>query len=109
MISIRWIVFGCAFVGLTPAVSASQALIEAPGWAHVHAHCSGCHDISLVTSQRGDRAFWEGAIRWMQRTQNLWQFDPETEELILAYLSEHYGAGRPQRRAPLPAHLLPEP
>ncbi|MDA1075306.1 MAG: hypothetical protein O3A63_11180 [Proteobacteria bacterium] len=89
----------------TPQVAGS--LIRAPGWELVHAHCSGCHSITLVTSQRGERPFWKELIRWMQRTQNLWQFEPATEETILNYLATNYGAGRPQRRAPLAADLLP--
>ncbi len=83
-------------------------LIEAPGWKLVYAHCSGCHGLDQVASQRGDRTFWSGVIRRMQAQENLWQFDPRTEAQILAYLSSYYG--EPEfggRRAPLPARLRP--
>lgn len=84
-------------------------LVEAPGWKLVHAHCSGCHGLELVTAQRGDRAFWTAAIRRMQANENLWQFDPGIEDQLLTYLSRHYGvppfAGR---RAPLVASLRPD-
>ena len=96
-------------VGTAGAADPSDfGLAEAPGWKLVHAHCSGCHDLGLVTAQRGDRAFWTAAIRRMQAKENLWQFDPQIEDQLLTYLSRHYGvppfAGR---RAPLPASLRP--
>ncbi len=43
----------------------------------------------------------------MQEKQNLWQFDPATEEKIINYLAENYPPRRSQRRAPLPGDQLP--
>jgi hypothetical protein len=43
----------------------------------------------------------------MQESQNLWQFDPEVENQILDYLSTAYPPGGYQRRAPIPAELMP--
>ncbi|MEM8815106.1 MAG: hypothetical protein AAGE85_04725 [Pseudomonadota bacterium] len=82
-------------------------LIVAPGWQDVRAHCGGCHSHALVTQQRADRETWLGMIRWMQATQNLWQFQPATERAILDYLSKNYPARRNLRRPPLAPRLMP--
>lgn len=83
------------------------ALVQAPGWELVYAHCSACHSLQLVTSQRGDADTWLRLIRWMQATQNLWDLDPETEAGIVGYLAEHYPPRAGARRAPLPKELMP--
>jgi hypothetical protein len=46
-------------------------------------------------------------IRWMQASQNLWQFQPEIEEQILDYLATNYPPRTNRRRAPIPASLMP--
>ena len=71
-------------------------------------HCSGCHSLSLVTTQRGDRVFWEKTIRWMQETQNLWPIPAEQEDQILDYLAEHFAETDWGRRPNLPPELRPE-
>lgn len=91
------------------AVDEASGLIVAPGWQLVRAHCGGCHSYALVTGQRADRQTWLDIIRWMQATQNLWQFDPETEHGILDYLAENYPPQPNRRRAPIPPNLLPHP
>ncbi|MYH15598.1 MAG: hypothetical protein F4149_10540 [Gammaproteobacteria bacterium] len=95
-------------LGAGVAAEPEAGLIEAPGWKLVYAHCSGCHGLDLVTAQRGDRIFWTAAIRRMQANENLWRFDPHTEDQLLTYLSRQYGvppfAGR---RAPLAPSLQP--
>ena len=83
-------------------------LIKNPGWEHVRANCGGCHSLALVTQQRADRKTWLDTIRWMQATQNLWQFEPEIEAQILDYLAASYPPSPDQRRAPIPQSLLPE-
>ena len=83
-------------------------LIKGPGWQQVRAHCGGCHSHALVTSQRADRNTWLQMIRWMQDTQNLWQFQPETEAQILDYLVENYPPRASRRRAPILRSLMPE-
>jgi len=86
---------------------ASSGLIIAPGWEQVRAHCGGCHSHALVTQQRADRQTWLDMIRWMQASQNLWQFQPETEAQILDYLAANYPPQPNRRRAPIPASLMP--
>jgi hypothetical protein len=77
------------------------------GWELVRAHCGACHSLKLVTSQRADRQTWLDTIRWMQVTQNLWQFDPDTESKILDYLAANYPPQPNRRRAPIPPSLMP--
>lgn len=85
----------------------STGLIKSPGWEQVRAHCGGCHSHALVTSQRADRNTWLDIIRWMQKTQNLWLFEPQVEAQILDYLAENYPPMANRRRAPIPPGLMP--
>lgn len=86
---------------------AATGLIKNPGWQQVRAHCGGCHSHALVTSQRADRQTWLAIIRWMQETQNLWQFEPGTEAQIIDYLAANYPPHSSRRRAPIPPGLMP--
>ena len=89
-------------------VDPSTGLIKNPGWEIIKANCSACHSLNLVTSNRGNREEWLTTIRWMQKTQKLWQFDPATEDTILNYLAQSYPATKQNRRQPIPNHLLPQ-
>ncbi|MEM6345525.1 MAG: monoheme cytochrome C [Bacteroidota bacterium] len=63
----------------------------------VKANCTGCHSGKLITQNRATREGWEEMIRWMQRTQKLWDLG-ENEPLILDYLAEHYAPENKGRR-----------
>jgi len=89
------------------AQSGAEVLKDAPGVALVRGHCSACHSLQLVASQRGDRQFWLKLIRWMQAEHNLWPLPADHEEAILDYLAEHYADSDWGRRPPLPVELLP--
>jgi hypothetical protein len=99
------------FINLSSAlaqdIDATTGLTVAPGWELVRIHCGGCHSHKVVTSQRADRKTWQDTIRWMQATQNLWQFDRETEHGILDYLAANYPPQANRRRAPIPPTLMP--
>ena len=90
-------------------IDAATGLIVNPGWEMVRIHCGGCHSHAIVTGQRADRQTWLDIIRWMQATQNLWQFDPATETQMLDYLATNYPPQPNRRRAPIPTSLLPSP
>ncbi|MEX2125370.1 MAG: hypothetical protein WD795_15865 [Woeseia sp.] len=90
-----------------PQIDAATGLAIASGWELVRAHCGGCHSHKTVTNQRADRQTWLDMIRWMQATQNLWQFDPDTENAILDYLAANYPPQANRRRAPIPPTLMP--
>ena len=89
-------------------IDAASGLIKKPGWEQVRAHCGGCHSHALVTAQRADRNTWLDIIRWMQATQNLWQFQPAVEAQILDYLAANYPPQPNRRRAPIPPSLMPK-
>ena len=76
-------------------------------WQLVRANCVGCHSARLITQQSGSESHWLGLIRWMQAKQNLWQFEPETEQKIVSYLAENYPPQADRRRAPIPPDLMP--
>lgn len=86
----------------------ASGLIMAPGWETVKGNCTACHSAKFITGQRGDRETWQSMIRWMQRTQGLWQIPIETETIILDYLSNNYPPGKASRRANLPSSLMPK-
>ena len=96
----------CVFAQQGATVPGSTLAAD-DGWELVFAHCSACHSLQLVTSNRGDRDTWLRLIRWMQATQNLWEIEPVSESRLLDYLARNYGPGDSVRRAQLPAHLLP--
>lgn len=88
-------------------VDPATGLVLDQHWELVRAHCTVCHSARQVTQQRGSRDTWLYVIRWMQKTQGLWQFDPVTEGAILDYLEKNYAPSASHRRAPLAAELLP--
>ena len=88
-------------------VDIGTGLKIAPGWELVRTHCGAGHSYKLVTAQRADKNGWLNMIRWMQETQNLWQFDIPTEQGILNYLANEYPPRVNRRRAPIPENLMP--
>jgi hypothetical protein len=94
-------------VAFAAEIDAASGLIKAPGWEIVRANCGGCHSHALVIQQRADRQTWLDMIRWMQASQNLWQFPPDTEAQILDYLAANYPPQPNRRRAPIPPSLMP--
>jgi len=90
-----------------PAVDSSTGLKLTGDWELVRNNCVACHSLKLITQQRGSAAHWLAIIRWMQEKQNLWQFDPDTEDKIVAYLAENYPPQADPRRAAIPPDLMP--
>ncbi len=96
-----------------PASAAAPALDPVTGlamtgdWELVRGNCTACHSAKLITQQRGTPEQWLAMIRWMQKKQNLWQFDPDTERRIIDYLAENYPPQAARRRAPIPPDLMP--
>ncbi|WP_019990389.1 hypothetical protein [Rudanella lutea] len=70
----------------------------------VKGQCTACHSSKLILQSQLTRDGWRQKIRWMQRTQKLWDLG-ESEPVILDYLTRYYGPKeRPfdGRRLPLP-------
>ncbi|NOX52008.1 MAG: hypothetical protein GXP16_15950 [Gammaproteobacteria bacterium] len=104
-----WAIILVAFV--SPVVAdtpgSGSQFIQAAGADLVQGHCTACHSALIVTSQRGDAAFWLNTIRWMQKTQNLWAIPAQQEQQIVAYLAKHYAEQEWGRRPQLSPLLLP--
>ncbi len=90
-----------------PEIDPFTGLRMTGDWQLVRANCVGCHSARLITQQRGSESHWLSLIRWMQDKQNLWQFEPETEQKIISYLAENYPPQADRRRAPIPPDLMP--
>ncbi len=88
-------------------IDKESGLIIAPGWETVKTNCTICHSASFITFQKGDRDTWMAIIRWMQKTQGLWEFPPDTENTILDYLATNYPPAEASRRPNLPASAMP--
>ena len=77
-----------------------SGFIANEGFKTVLANCTNCHSSKLVIQNRATREGWESMIRWMQRTQKLWDLG-ENEDIILDYLSKNYAPEEKGRRATL--------
>lgn len=75
-------------------------LADDPNIQIIVANCTACHSAKLVTQNRATREGWKSMIRWMQKTQNLWELG-KNEDLILDYLAKNYAPENKGRRAPL--------
>jgi len=65
------------------------------------AHCTACHEAKVVTNFKASREGWLEKIRWMQKTQKLWDLG-EAEPKILDYLAKNYAPKQSYvRRSPL--------
>ncbi len=94
-------------LAVEPEIDPTTGLRMTGDWQLVRANCVGCHSARLITQQSGSESHWLGLIRWMQEKQNLWQFEPETEQKIIGYLAENYPPQADRRRAPIPPELMP--
>ena len=90
-----------------PGIDALTGFPKTGDWELVRANCIACHSPRLITQQRGTAAQWLAMIRWMQASQNLWQFEPDVERRIVHYLSEQFPPANDRRRAPIPPDLMP--
>ena len=90
-----------------PEIDAFTGFRKTGDWELVRANCIACHSAKIITQQRGTAAQWLAMIRWMQEKQNLWQFEPQTEEKIVAYLADNYPPQDDRRRAAIPPDLMP--
>lgn len=82
-------------------------LIKSGDWQLVRNNCTACHSAKIITQQSGSATQWLTLIRWMQREQNLWQFEEGTENRIISYLAKNYAPKATRRRAPIPPSQMP--
>ena len=70
---------------------------EGDGLQLVINNCTSCHSAKLVTQNRMTKEKWLATIRWMQKTQNLWDLEAN-EEAIVNYLATYYAPFKSGRR-----------
>lgn len=75
-------------------------LIAADGLETVITNCTTCHSSKLVIQNRMGAAQWNATIRWMQKTQGLWELG-ENQKIIVDYLVKNYPPVEKGRRAAL--------
>ena len=75
-------------------------LIAAEGLETVITNCTTCHSSKLVIQNRMGVAQWNATIRWMQKTQGLWELG-ENQKIIVDYLVTNYPPVEKGRRAAL--------
>lgn len=71
--------------------------VEGDGLQLVINNCTSCHSAKLVTQNRMSKEKWLATIRWMQKTQNLWDLGAN-EEAIVNYLATYYAPSKSGRR-----------
>ena len=80
------------FAGLpAPAPCPQPQLPPGRGRALVLGYCAGCHDISLVTVSRDDRAGWSDIIRVMVEEEGAPRPSDEHRRVLLDYFTTHFG------------------
>lgn len=84
-----------------------SGLVVDSGFEIVRAHCMACHSAKLVTQNRMTRENWLDTLRWMQKSQGLWDLG-KNEKVILDYLAANYSPVPSSRRPPIPGHLMPK-
>jgi len=66
----------------------------------IKTNCLACHSSQLIIQNRLTKEDWLKSIRWMQKTQNLWNLG-QNEAPILEYLAKNYAPEARFRRKPL--------
>ncbi len=56
----------------------------------VAAFCTACHSLEIVMQQRITPKRWQYTLNWMIEKQGMAKLDPETYQLIYAYLTRHF-------------------
>lgn len=71
-----------------------SGLPAGPGREEVYYTCKSCHSLMLVTQQGMSRERWDETLEWMVEDQGMNEIDDVlTRNLILDYLSTHFGSG----------------
>ncbi len=70
-------------------------LVVAEGVEETYYSCIACHSEMIVAQQGLTRQAWDELLVWMVDEQGMPELDPETEAIVLDYLSAHYNVDRP--------------
>lgn len=86
--------YGGAPAGAQTEVRDWRGLPPGPGREEVFYSCSSCHSLMLVTQQAMSRDSWDETLEWMVEEQGMAEIEnATTRDLILDYLSNHFGSG----------------
>lgn len=70
-------------------------LVPGEGAEETYIYCAACHSERLVAQQGLTRERWDELLVWMVEKQGMHPIDEPERSLILDYLAENYGPGRP--------------
>ena len=73
-------------------------LPEGPGREEVFYACQACHSLAIVKQQGLNRDSWDESLVDMVEEREMDPLDPEDRNLILDYLTTHYGRDSSKRR-----------
>lgn len=71
--------------------------VDDEGLMTVVNNCTNCHSAKLVIQNRMSKERWAATIKWMQKTQNLWDLGAN-EAIIVNYLAKNYAPNEKGRR-----------
>ena len=91
------VLFPDSEIEIKDGIHTETGFIAANGLEAVINNCTNCHSAKLVTQNRMTREGWLTTIRWMQKTQNLWDLGDQ-ESIILDYLAKNYAPENKGRR-----------
>jgi len=83
---------GAAGAVAAPAVDYGPDWPAGPGSAEAGQLCNSCHSLTIVKAQKLSRKTWDKLLVWMVEEQGMAEQSPEGREVILDYLSTHFGA-----------------
>ena len=83
--------FSCLAAPGASAQDAPEDLPEGPGRDATFHTCSACHSFWLVSQQNLPRRRWDQLLDWMVEEQGMPELPADERELILGYLTTHYG------------------
>lgn len=58
----------------------------------VFTQCTPCHSAATFMQQRLSRSRWDKLITWMVESRGMLEPEPEEREIILDYLTQHFGS-----------------
>ena len=83
----------CLLLFLNPCQAFGEdSLPEGPGKEIVLKKCQACHDLDLISAQRGSKDKWTGIMEAM--VDNGLVISEKEKSQVLEYLSSHLGPGK---------------
>ncbi len=62
------------------------------GYEEVAINCAGCHSLAIVMQQRVTKSRWAELLKWMVEKQGMLPMESPDNELVKAYLNEHFSS-----------------